>query len=91
MNNTQKNYVILIGGIFVIALAAWLMVKLQSVEDALYTAHLISFSFIFFIWFAVKKMEQREDEREQAGLRRRWKAEDHDELEERVRKLEGKE
>ena len=91
MNNTQKNYAILVGGIFVIALAAWLMVKLQSVEDALYTAHLVSFSFILFIWFAVKKMEQKVDERERAGLRGKWKAEDFDELEERVRKLEEKE
>lgn len=91
MNNTQKNYAILVGGIFVIALAAGLMVKLQSVEDALYTAHLVSFSFIFFIWFAVKKMEQKVDERERAGLRGKWKAEDFDELEERIRKLEEKE
>ena len=88
MNYIQKNCVMLCCGIFVIALAAWLMVKLQSVEDALYTAHLVSFSFILFIWFAVKKMEQKEDERERAGLRGKWKAEDFDELEERIRKLE---
>ena len=66
------------------------MVKLQSVEDALYSAHLISFLFIFLLWFAVRKVEQKEDERERAGLRRRWKAEDHDDLEKRVRKLEEK-
>ena len=90
MNNTQKNYAFLIGGLFAISLAAWLMVKLQSVEDALYSAHFISFSVFLFVWYAVRKVEQKEDEREQAGLRRRWKAEDHDELEERVRKLEEK-
>lgn len=90
MNYTQKNYAILCGGIFVIAVAARLMVKLQSVEDALYTAHLISFLIIFSVWFAVRRVEQKMDERERAGLRRKWKAEDHDELEERVRKLEEK-
>ena len=81
---------ILCGGIFVIAVAARLMAKLQSVEDALYTAHLISFLFIFSLWFAVRKVEQKRDERERAGLRRRWNAEDLDELEERIRKLEEK-
>ena len=79
---------IVLGGIFVITLAACLMVKLQSVEDALFSAHIVSFSIILYVWLAVRKMEQKEDERERAGLRSRWKAEDFDELEERIRKLE---
>lgn len=90
MNYTQKNYAILCGGIFVIAVAARVMVKLQSVEDALYSAHLTSFLFMVLLWYAVRKVEQKENERERAGLRKRWKAEDLDELEERVRKLEEK-
>ena len=88
MNHTLKENIILIGGLFIAAFAAWMMVLLQSVEDALFSAHFVSLGMIFMLWFAIRKVEQKGDERERAGLRRGWKAEDFDELEERVRKLE---
>lgn len=88
MNLMQKNCIIFGGGIFVIALFACLMVKLQSAEDVLsFLIILVPISFISVL-LAVMKIEQEEDERERAGLRRRWKAEDLDGLEERIRKLE---
>ena len=39
MNHTLKENIILIGGLFIAAFAAWMMVLMQSVEDALFTAH----------------------------------------------------
>lgn len=91
MNSTLKESTILFGGLVLAAFAAWMMVLSQSVEDALFTAHFMPWAMIIFLWLAVRKTEQKADERERAGLRRKWKAEDHDEIEERVRKLEEKE
>ena len=88
MNHTLKESIILFGGLLLAAFAAWMMVLLQSVEDALFTAHFMPWAMIVLLWLAVRKIEQKEDERERAGLRGKWKAEDFDELEERVRKLE---
>ena len=88
MNYKPKDSLIVLGGLFLIAFAAWLMVLLQSVEDALFTAHFMSFAIIFIVWFAVRKVNEKGDERERAGLRGRWRNEDLDEIEERVRKLE---
>lgn len=91
MNSTLKDSIILFGGLMLAMFAACLMVLLQSVEDALITAHFMSWAMIFLLWFAVRKVEQKADERGRAGLRRKWEAKDHDEIEERVRKLEEKE
>ena len=88
MNHTVKENIILIGGLFIAAFAAWMMVLLQSVEDALFTAHFMPWAMIVLLWLAVRKTEQKADERERAGLRGKWKAEDFDEIEERIRKLE---
>ena len=88
MNHTLKENIILIGGLFIAAFAAWMMVLLQSVEDALFTAHFMPWAMIVLLWLAVRKTDQKEDERKRAGLRGKWKAEDFDELEERIRKLE---
>ena len=88
MNHTLKDDIILLGGLFVAAFAAWMMVLLQSVEDALFTANFMPWAMIVLLWLAVRKVDQQKDERERAGLRRKWKEEDLDELEERVRKLE---
>lgn len=90
MDNTLKETIILVGGLLLAAFAAWMMVLSQSVEDALFTAHFMSWAMIFFFWLAVRNTEQKADERERAGLRRKWRAEDHDEIEERIRKLEEK-
>lgn len=90
MNYTPKDSLIVLCGLFIVAFAAWMMVLLQSVEDALYTAHFMPFAMIFILWFAMRKVGQKEDERERAGLRRRWKNSDFDEIEERIRKLEEK-
>ena len=88
MNHTLKENIILIGGLFIAAFAAWMMVLLQSVEDALFTAHFMPWAMIVLLWLAVRKTDQKADERKRAGLRGKWKAEDFDELEERIRKLE---
>jgi len=88
MSYTPKDTLILLCGLFVVAFASWLMVLLQSVEDALFSAHFVSLGMIFMLWFAIRKVEQKGDERERAGLRRGWKAEDFDEIDERIRKLE---
>lgn len=88
MNHTLKESIILFGGLLLAAFAAWMMVLSQSVEDALFTAHFMVWAMIVFLWLAVRKTEQEADERERAGLRGKWKVEDFDELEERVRKLE---
>lgn len=88
MNHTLKDDIILLGGLFIAAFAAWMMVLLQSVEDALFTANFMPWAIIVLLWLAVRKVDQQKDERERAGLRRKWKEEDLDELEERVRKLE---
>ena len=88
MNHTLKDDIILLGGLFIAAFAAWMMVLLQSVEDALFTANFMPWAMIVLLWLAVRKVDQQKDERERAGLRRKWKEEDLDELEERVRKLE---
>lgn len=90
MNHILKENIILFGGLCLAAFAAWMMVLLQSVEDALFTAHFMPWAMIFLLWFALRKVEQKADERERAGLRRKWEAKDHDEIEERVRKLEEK-
>ena len=90
MNHTLKDDIILLGGLFIAAFAAWMMVLLQSVEDALFTANFMPWAIIVLLWLAVRKVDQQKDERERAGLRRKWKEEDLDELEERVRKLEEK-
>lgn len=90
MNNRLKEDIIILGGLCLAAFAAWMMVLMQSVEDALFTAHFMPWAMIFLLWFAVRKTDQKADERERAGLRGKWKAEDHDEIEERVRKLEEK-
>lgn len=88
MNHTLKDDIILLSGLFIAAFAAWMMVLLQSVEDALFTANFMPWAMIVLLWLAVRKVDQQKDERERAGLRRKWKEEDLDELEERVRKLE---
>lgn len=88
MNHTLKDDIILLGGLFIAAFAAWMMVLLQSVEDALFTANFMPWAMIVLLWLAVRKVDQQKDERERAGLRRKWKEEDLDELEERVRRLE---
>lgn len=88
MNHTLKDDIILLGGLCIAAFAAWMMVLLQSVEDALFTANFMPWAMIVLLWLAVRKVDQQKDERERAGLRRKWKEEDLDELEERVRKLE---
>lgn len=88
MNHTLKDDIILLGGLLIAAFAAWMMVLLQSVEDALFTANFMPWAMIVLLWLAVRKVDQQKDERERAGLRRKWKEEDLDELEERVRKLE---